>query len=114
MSWLTDAERRAEKATEGPWEWHRDTYYKSVLTAGGGGWDTTFKRWSGVHILHEPTDGPSIGDAEFIASARTDLPRALALVRELGEALARYERRNPELWVEREAMEHYRDALGET
>lgn len=71
---LKGIRERAEAATAGPWE-----------LIGGGEYVT------GVSILVAPDDGGVTGnDAEFIAHARTDLPRLLdaveAVMREVGYA----------------------------
>lgn len=64
---LDEIEARANRATEGPWE-----------VIGGGEYVT------GVSIVVAPDDGGvTSADAEFIASARTDVPQLVAEVRRL-------------------------------
>lgn len=77
VGWLDEAEQRAAKATPGPWK----LWSMQVLADldGTGNVDTavpvadTFYRDD--HWL------PRTFDADFIASARTDFPRAVAALR---------------------------------
>ena len=72
MSEYLDAvQARIDAATEGPWSW------ASHITADGDEW-AVFDAED--HALASNHDGWS-PDAEFIAQARTDLPRLLAAVR---------------------------------
>lgn len=70
---------RADKATEGPWQWDNEKYKSQLgetapsLVAGGA---------HGVLSCDGPLNGPNSNDAAFIAHARTDLPAALDLLEE--------------------------------
>jgi hypothetical protein len=74
-AWLDQAQQRADAATPGPWE---------------SGPEGTSEDDFGVfapEVAHDIVAAEEQADAEFIAAARTDLPRALAALRAvLGEA----------------------------
>lgn len=81
--------RRAEAATEGPWEWddlHGDPALvsRSVIDKEYGEFGSVLASWQRFVVMGYPTkdgggtpalDGP---DAEFIAHARSDVPALLA------------------------------------
>jgi hypothetical protein len=93
MSWMDDAKARCEAATAGPWVRDSDWW---VLREEDRGKD--------VNAFDEDNDPPQVvpvvgmwiedrelrvtrEDADFIAHARTDLPRALALIDEMAACL---------------------------
>jgi hypothetical protein len=93
--WLEEARARCDAATEGPWEWraledesvremvaliphvldkrYRGGYRYPTITVLDGG----FNDWDACGV------GATEPDADFIAHARTDLPKALDLIEEL-------------------------------
>jgi len=87
---LAEMEGRAQKATDGPWEvgrcsWACDGWACGVTHGRSGDIydDPIFKsdaRDECTHIINEQ-------DATFIARARTDVPRLIAEVRRLREAM---------------------------
>lgn len=72
---------RADAATPGPWEWEEDLYQLDSHGFPVGAIIRT-QGWSRY--------GYSNTDAEFIARARTDVPRLVAEVERLREANERY------------------------
>ena len=76
MNTLQEIKERAAKATEGPWEWSGD-YARHVLAGKSG------PVFSCGALLW-----PSTEDAEFIASARTDIPKLVAAFEAMEVALA--------------------------
>ena len=82
---LAEWRAKADAATEGPWEWRRDEPASLVCE----------HRISGfrVRVLKAPAWGPTMADAEFIATARSAVPRLLDEVERLRETVARLNRR---------------------
>ena len=81
---LAEWRAKADAATEGPWEWRRDEPASLVCE----------HRISGfrVRVLKAPAWGPTMADAEFIATARSAVPRLLDEVERLRETVARLTR----------------------
>lgn len=88
---LLDAiERRAEAATEGPWEWHHRVKHQAAdtvigydgLHGGPEGDDQEILQWRKNGWLQV-----SPADAEFIEWSRSDVPRLCAALRVLSDAL---------------------------
>jgi hypothetical protein len=84
MERLTDAEleairKRAEAATEGPWysEDNSVVYSEKVVD----------RKYGEPVEVADTSCGPDIGNAEFIAHAREDVPKLLAEVERLRDAL---------------------------
>ena len=89
--WLDQAQARCDAATEGPWaldlkwdERHGTNYGVDAIEA---------------HDTWPVVDGGIEEDAEFIAAARTDLPRAIAALR---AAMEVHEPTRPVRWVDRQ------------
>ena len=82
-------EARAAKATPGPWRADKSeqVQYRTV----GAGFDgrDCVQSWSGSDAHY--TNGSRMGDAEFIARAREDVPALIAEVRRLRERIAELE-----------------------
>ena len=70
--WLNAVEARCEKATTGPWSAHNPSPAKSGTWITGDGWC--------IAVCDTRTDGQCESNATFIAHAREDIPRLLALV----------------------------------
>lgn len=68
---LDEIEARANAATEGPWEWDRHVRGNGHVVIGDG-----------LRRAHLPEDvAGDAENAEFIAYARTDVPRLVAALR---------------------------------
>ncbi len=84
MGWMDEAEKRCEAATPGPWPVEADCGVETWHS--GACWTVRLRR------AEEDGDGTLVfwreGDARFYAAARTDLPHALALLREAVALLA--------------------------
>lgn len=82
---LSEVEKRAEKATPGPWEWDRDKPkwqdWISPTTLHGKGME--------CDVINADDYCMEIRQADhaFIQHARTDLPTLVAIVREMAGAL---------------------------
>lgn len=86
-AWIDAAEARCKAATPGPWKYDAvenvgENWLIGVINTG------VDYDWKAQHIvttdnLHASrcTSGGAIEDAQFIAAARTDLPRALKALR---------------------------------
>lgn len=83
--WLDEVKERCEKATPGPWK-HFVTESFSANVVGDG--------WV-VARCETFSTGQELADAKFIAHARGDIPRLLAIVERLGE----YARHKPDCVV---------------
>lgn len=88
-TWLDAAEKRCEAATSGPW-------FTESTPKDEDGWPTC-SMVAGVsrgQLVYACPPGGSFpaNDQRFIAEARTDLPRALSLLRELEQAVETYRR----------------------
>lgn len=82
LSWtdyLAEIEARANAATAGPWQ---TRFLSRMMRAARSVNDVMFSTEEGADWF----------DSEFIAAARTDIPRLIARVRELEEGLRFYER----------------------
>lgn len=87
-TWLDAAEKRCEAATSGPW-------FTESTPKDEDGWPTC-SMVAGVsrgQLVYACPPGGSFpaNDQRFIANARTDLPRALSLLRRLSVAFTIYE-----------------------
>ncbi len=74
-AWLDEAQQRADAATEGPWHGYGLDPNGAYFVHGG---TEAVGYFAADPIV---TEGAIEEDAEFIAHARTDLPRALAALR---------------------------------
>ena len=84
MSWLDESEQRCAAATEGPWTaLHRATS-RRIFNASPGTPDWGVERENRCLVTKYGEDS----DLDFIASARTDLPHALRLLREAEDLFA--------------------------
>ena len=95
---LLEIKERAEKATPGPWEW-RDRYdFREHIEHQKQGLDAECENIEAGRIRLEPNvlsewaenagdSGVQVNkdDARFIESARTDIPRLLAVIEKLRE-----------------------------
>ena len=84
--------KRAEKATEGPWEWVAcDELHETEMPELGNGKESIMS--FGDREMYYPTEGtpPNTEDAEFIAHARTDIPKLLAEIDRLNELIDKAE-----------------------
>ncbi len=82
MTWLDEVKSRCKAATAGPWEHHPDAAGGEADPAlVGVGYD------GGPIPITTGTAFWSMSDFDFIAHARTDLPRALALLERATELL---------------------------
>lgn len=95
---LDSIEARANAATDGPWvvkhepAWEADNVqHPDVITVGAQMWEADDEPMTVCLVSTDHEDDPVdvLGDAEFIAHARTDVP---ALVAALREARAEVER----------------------
>jgi len=77
---LSAIEQRAEEATPAPWDWLADDYDH------GSGY-TGFVEAAESHVA----DVIAVGDATFIAHARTDIPALCSALRTAWEQIARLE-----------------------
>lgn len=87
---LDAIEARANAATEGPWvvkhepAWEADdVQHPDVITVGAQMWEGDDEPMTVCLVSTDHEDDPVdvLGDAEFIAHARTDVPALVALVR---------------------------------
>ena len=86
MDWLREIEERCAKATPGPWEVERRDYDNMYDTRPDRSRVVLERDRDG---LWKDTTGAILSqDAAFIASARTDIPRLLEVVR-AADALAK-------------------------
>lgn len=82
---LDEIRERAEKATEGPWKYEEESYKDEENR-----WQsaTTVEDGRGDEVLHD--DGYlDDDDAQFIAAARTDIPKLLSHISKQDEELKR-------------------------
>lgn len=79
-----EAQRRADKATPGPWEvtggHNRDRYSVRVI-------DNPRRAVTGWGRVES-----DLVDAEFIAEARSDVPALCALIRDMADEIGRYQK----------------------
>ena len=73
--WLDEVKARYEEATPGPWSAHIPSPAKSGVWIVGNGWS--------IAVCDTRTNGQCERDAAFIAAAREDIPRLVALVERL-------------------------------
>ena len=81
---LEEVEARTARASSGPWRWKtKDDKYLEELPRLVS--DSKTICWSGNSTQYYPTEGedPSAEDAEFISSAREDIPWLCVKIREL-------------------------------
>ena len=72
---LDEIQARADKATDGPWEWE-----STSPSMAGGHWNLRVTGKPGIRLsVTEYQHGP--GNAEFIAHARADVPALVAALR---------------------------------
>ena len=75
--WLAEVKARTLRATPGPWSSHNPSPAKSGTWITGNGWS--------IAVCDTRTNGQCERDAAFIAAAREDIPRLLAIVERLSE-----------------------------
>ncbi len=83
--WVSETRARCEAATEGPWRWPDDGTVGTVECRGGDCLAQVQDHLPGSRVERQERRQEN---ARFIASARTDLPRALSVV-EAADALAK-------------------------
>lgn len=80
--WIAQARARCEQATPGPWSRHDFGYpgqeEPSSIVVHAGRFDWRSIEEGGFVAMTPAWDAQENDNAEFIAAARTDLPRALA------------------------------------
>lgn len=75
--WLEELRARCEAATPGPWETDDED---NGIAGPNGGLVAFVHPYANTHTVIASGEEWSHADAAFIAAARTDLPRALAVI----------------------------------
>lgn len=92
MSWLDEIRERAEKATKGPWFvekfYHEEQEYQEYIKSAA----VVHDNGTSLRVItRNDWSNPVVTDLEFIAHAREDVPRLLAYIDKLHEALVLFE-----------------------